>query len=79
MTQGRKRQAWTTMSKLVPSAYYIDTENDDKEDVEIKKVCFKNCQILKLFNFNVLNYTYLLYVKLSNYVIFVIKNTWFKL
>lgn len=75
MTQGRKRQAWAIMSQLVPSVVNSDTENDDKEDVEIKKVCFKNCQILKVFNFNVLNYTYLFYVKSPNYVIFSIKNT----
>lgn len=40
MTRGRKRQAWATMAKLVPSAVYIETENDDKQDVEIKKVFF---------------------------------------
>lgn len=40
MSQGRRKQAWEVMAKLVPSASYVDIENDDlqQEDNEIKKV-----------------------------------------
>lgn len=49
MTRGRKRQAWATMAKLVPSAVYAESENDDIQDVEIKKVCvFLSCSVLKV-------------------------------
>lgn len=39
MSQGRRKQAWEVMTKLVPSASYVDIENDDlQQDNEIKKV-----------------------------------------
>jgi len=40
MSQGRRRQAWEIMAKLVPTAVYVDTENDNQQqDYEIRKVC----------------------------------------
>lgn len=49
ISQGRKKQAWEVMTKLVPSAIYANIENDDPQNVEIKKVC-----ILKFLNFKYL-------------------------
>jgi len=40
LSQGRRRQAWEIMAKLVPTAVYVDTENDNQQqDYEIRKVC----------------------------------------
>jgi len=39
MSQGRERQAWEVMTKLVPSAVHADIDNDNQDMVEIKKVC----------------------------------------
>lgn len=39
MSQGRKRQAWEVMTKLVPSAVHADIDNNDEDMVEIRKVC----------------------------------------
>jgi len=40
MTQGRKRQAWKVMTKLLPTAVFIDIENDkEQNDCEINEVC----------------------------------------
>lgn len=38
MSQGRKKQAWEAMIKLVPSAIYADVENDTLHDVKMEKV-----------------------------------------
>lgn len=37
MSQGRKKQAWEVMTKLVPSAVHADKDNDDEDMVEIRK------------------------------------------
>jgi len=39
MSQGRKRQAWEVMTKLVPSAVHANKDDDDEDMVEIRKVC----------------------------------------
>jgi len=39
MSQGRESQAWEVMIKLVPSAVHADTDNDNQDMVEIRKVC----------------------------------------
>lgn len=39
MSQGKKRQAWAVMIKLVPLAVYADIENDNQQEDEIRKVC----------------------------------------
>lgn len=45
MSQGKKRQAWVTMTKLVPSAGHVDIGNDNlQQDNETGKVNF--CQLL---------------------------------
>ncbi|XP_050060204.1 organic cation transporter protein-like isoform X4 [Aphis gossypii] len=37
MSQGRKRQAWEVMTKLVPSAVHANKDDDDEDMVEIRK------------------------------------------
>lgn len=44
MSQGKEKLAWATMAKLVPSAAYAGTENDNQQDVKMIKVC-----LLELF------------------------------
>lgn len=39
MSQGRKNQAFMTMAKLVPSVVIPDNDNNDKDNVQIRKVC----------------------------------------
>lgn len=39
MSQGRKKQAFMTMAKLVPSVVNADIDNNDKDNVQIRKVC----------------------------------------
>lgn len=39
MSQGRKKQAFITMAKLVPSVVNADIDNNDKDNVQIRKVC----------------------------------------
>lgn len=38
MSQGKRKEAWVVMAKLVPNAVYRDTENNDHQDVDIQKV-----------------------------------------
>lgn len=46
MSQGRTRQAWAVMIKLVPSTVYTDIANDNQQEDEIKKVCQLKCIVL---------------------------------
>lgn len=39
MSQGKKKQAWAVMTKLVPTVNYRDIENN-YQDVEIPNVSF---------------------------------------
>lgn len=39
MSQGRKLQAWATMTKLVPSAVYANIDYNNQENVETEMVC----------------------------------------
>lgn len=38
MSQSKKKEAWAVMTKLVPSASYVNTENDNQEEVENREV-----------------------------------------
>lgn len=38
MSQGRTKQAWVEMAKLVPTAVHAKIDNDGQENVEISKV-----------------------------------------
>lgn len=40
LSQGRKTQAWATMTKLVPSAVYANIDNGNQDVIEIGKVCY---------------------------------------
>lgn len=38
MSQGRTREAWVEMAKLVPTAVHANIDNDGQVNVEISKV-----------------------------------------
>jgi len=38
MSQGRTKQAWVEMAKLVPTAVHKNIDNDGQDNVEINKV-----------------------------------------
>lgn len=38
MSQGRTKQAWVEMAKLVPTAVHANINNDGQNNVEISKV-----------------------------------------
>lgn len=50
MSRSKKKEAWAVMTKLVPAASYVNTENDNLEEIENHEVS----QLLYFsFNYNI--------------------------
>ncbi|KAF0757358.1 organic cation transporter protein-like isoform X1 [Aphis craccivora] len=50
MSQGRKKQAFITMAKLVPSVVNADIDNNDKDNVQIRKIKKSNGKFMEFLS-----------------------------